>query len=554
MPDGGPIYDGFFRGSILNTTPTPALTDGVPHIEMPTQFELHSSSGFRKADSDAPDNRYALQEQAGSSHNDTRDNAGFIASFPGGQTCDGTLSRFHFGANYFRGLQQLIDWTFGITPPAAPRMQQQSTLASCTFNGNTYTSRVLMDSFCNAMGGARTTYLDVPLFRYRIPNTGTGSLCNQTSDQQRFPDDVIASLYANPRQYLGKWKRRLNELVQQRWVMPEYVDFIRADAKEFLPAGARIVVWRNSATGENYVYPIDSATSLGFLRVDSARPTSDKFAPAIQASEAYLRTVPDANWQIVGKGDFDGDGKDDILWRNSSTGQNYIYFLDGATLKPTEGFIRTVADQNWQVAGVGDFDGDGKDDILWRNAATGENYIYMMNGLVIHAEGYFRTVADMNWHVVGVGDVDNDGKADIVWRNSATGENYIYAMDANQIKPNEGYIRTVADQNWQVAGVGDFDGDGSADLFWRNTVTGENYLYPMNGTTILASEGYVRTVADQNWQIVATGDFDGDGIDDVLWRNASTGENYIYPMHGTAIKGNERSIRTVADQNWQVKR
>src|SRR5438105_3283872 len=57
----------------------------------------------------------------------------------------------------------------------------------------------------------------------------------------------------------------------------------------------------------------------------------------------------------------------------------------------------------------------------------------------------------------------------------------------------------------------DFNADGRADILWRNTSTGQNYIYPMNGTLILATEGYLRTVADLNWTIVGVGDFDGDG-------------------------------------------
>jgi len=49
--------------------------------------------------------------------------------------------------------------------------------------------------------------------------------------------------------------------------------------------------------------------------------------------------------------------------------------MDGATVKPTEGFLRTVPDLNWEVGAVGDYDGDGKADILWRNSATGDNYL-----------------------------------------------------------------------------------------------------------------------------------------------------------------------------------
>src|SRR5438094_7633484 len=136
---------------------------------------------------------------------------------------------------------------------------------------------------------------------------------------------------------------------------------------------------------------------------------------AIKPTEGYVRTVADTTWQVAGIGDFDGDGKADILWRNANTGQNYLYPMDGVAIKPTEGYLRTVADTTWQVAGIGDFDGDGKADILWRNSSSGENYIYLMNGTAILTEGYLRSVADPAWQVKGVGDFDGAGKADTSW-------------------------------------------------------------------------------------------------------------------------------------------
>jgi len=127
-----------------------------------------------------------------------------------------------------------------------------------------------------------------------------------------------------------------------------------------------------------------------------------------------------------------------------------------------------------------------------------------MQGLTVAGEGYIRTVASASWTVVGTGDFDGDGRADILWRNSATGENYIYPMQGLAIKEGEGYIRTVADQNWQVVSVGNFDGNiapATADILWRNLSTGENYLFPMSGLAIQPSEGYLRTVADRDWKV-----------------------------------------------------
>src|SRR5438876_4794947 len=90
-----------------------------------------------------------------------------------------------------------------------------------------------------------------------------------------------------------------------------------------------------------------------------------------------------------------------------------------------EASLLTKPDQNWKVAGVGDFNGDGTADILWRNSSTGENYVYLMSGTTITGEGYLAE-ADLNWQVAGGGEVNGDGRAAIMWRNSYTGENYVY--------------------------------------------------------------------------------------------------------------------------------
>src|SRR5882672_8358225 len=247
--------------------------------------------------------------------------------------------------------------------------------------------------------------------------------------------------------------------------------------------------------------------------------------------------------------DLDGDCKSDIVWRNIATGQNYIWLMNGLTIA-SQGNFSTVADPAWQIQGMGDFDGDGGADILWRHALTGENYIWLMNGLSITAQGQVNIVADPGWQVQGIGDFDGDGRADILWRNTVTGENYIFLMNGLSITA-QGQINVQADQAWQVKGIGDFDGDGKADILWRNTSTGENYIFFMNGLTI-AAQGGVNVVADQAWQVKGIGDFDGDGRADILWRNTVTGEDYIWLMNGLSITA-RGTINVQADQAWQVK-
>src|SRR2546427_9497397 len=114
---------------------------------------------------------------------------------------------------------------------------------------------------------------------------------------------------------------------------------------------------------------------------------------ATNVGRGSVGTEPALNCQVAGVGDFNGDGRADILWRYSSTGENYVYLMNGTTITG-EGYL-AEADLNWQVAGVGDFNGDGKADILWRNSSTGENYVYLMNGTT-NTGGFPRTPADPN--------------------------------------------------------------------------------------------------------------------------------------------------------------
>src|SRR6267142_4816756 len=241
---------------------------------------------------------------------------------------------------------------------------------------------------------------------------------------------------------------------------------------------------------------IDGPGGISSFGEDEA---GELYVASLSAGALYAIDGPVA--LVATRNDFDGDGRADIFWRNVSTGENYLFPMNGTQILAGEGYVRTVADQSWQVAGIGDFNGDGKSDVLWRNSSTGENYIYLMNAIAIAGEGYVRTVADQSWQVAGVGDFNGDGKSDILWRNSATGENYLYPMDGLAILPSEAYLRTVSDTQWQVKGTGDYDGDGRADILWRHATSGDNYLYPMAGTTIKPTEGYLRTVPDQNWQV-----------------------------------------------------
>jgi FG-GAP-like repeat len=92
--------------------------------------------------------------------------------------------------------------------------------------------------------------------------------------------------------------------------------------------------------------------------------------------------------------DFNGDGKADILWRNAS-GEVDVWLMNGPSTLRT-GSLGVVSN-DWQIAGVGDFNGDGKADILWRNA-SGEVDVWLMNGLSALSAGSLGVVGNV-WSV-----------------------------------------------------------------------------------------------------------------------------------------------------------
>src|SRR5690242_13741151 len=67
---------------------------------------------------------------------------------------------------------------------------------------------------------------------------------------------------------------------------------------------------------------------------------------------------------------------------------------------------------------------------------------------------------------VPVGDFNGDGRSDVFWRNGGTGANTIW-KSAN-VSTREALVM-VSNLRWTIVGQGDFDGDGHADVFWRNS-------------------------------------------------------------------------------------
>jgi ELWxxDGT repeat protein len=118
---------------------------------------------------------------------------------------------------------------------------------------------------------------------------------------------------------------------------------------------------------------VTDATAAGTTEVAVSNAYSTGLTPS---DITVLATAPPP-------GDFNGDGKSDILWQNDS-GEAVIWELNGTSV--IGGGSLGNPGLSWHAVGTGDFNGDGRSDILWQNS-SGEAAIWEMNGTSVIGGG-----------------------------------------------------------------------------------------------------------------------------------------------------------------------
>jgi alpha-tubulin suppressor-like RCC1 family protein len=234
--------------------------------------------------------------------------------------------------------------------------------------------------------------------------------------------------------------------------------------------------------------------------------------------------------------DFTGDGRSDILYRNATTGQVYRLLMNGFSV--SNGAIAyTEPNTAWKIVADADFNGDGIADLLWRNDATGAVYYmpFAANGLP-GGGAVVVTEPNLAWKIVQATDLDGDGNADLVWWNSTTGQVYAMLMNGASIV-DQGLIYTEPNTAWKIVAAGDFYGSGVRNqLLWRNGTTGQVFMLVVDLVNGL-SGGLIYTEPNTAWKILGAADFNGDGKSDILWRNDATGQVFVQLMNGAAVAG-----------------
>jgi hypothetical protein len=212
-----------------------------------------------------------------------------------------------------------------------------------------------------------------------------------------------------------------------------------------------------------------------------------------------LSPNPSKSWKVKGADDVNGDRKADILFQHEDGTaavwlMNGLVRLGGETLAPNNGPGWKLANEGVGFAAPrGDFDGDGKADILWQHD-DGTAAVWTVDGVTRIGGDPVSPNPGPAWHVIGSGDFNGDGKADILWQGDS-GQAAVWLMDGARRIAGEG-VGPNPGPAWRVRAAGDFDGDGKADILWQNE-NGQVGIWIMDGLSL------VRDGAPENARVTA---------------------------------------------------
>ncbi len=280
---------------------------------------------------------------------------------------------------------------------------------------------------------------------------------------------------------------------------------------------------------------------------DSANPLGAWMNADKTQWNGALGPAPKSDWTVYGAYDFTGSGVCDIMFRSKRADTQYAvgYYEDGdVTQFRTMGWGVTA---EWELADVGDFNGSGRADILWKNSSNGYLGLWM--------DGTDQWVAlpasnlGSGQSLIGMGDVNGDGKDDILINsNGVLGYWDITGiLDGTSSTPEWNAFGIHVGNEWETIGCADFDGNGKADIvLWRDS---DGYVGTYMNCDVNDFRGIYPGASKDEWGLPGFGDYNGDGCDDVLVRNLASGA-LGYWDGADEFKWNE--IGSGVDSTWAV--
>jgi hypothetical protein len=248
--------------------------------------------------------------------------------------------------------------------------------------------------------------------------------------------------------------------------------------------------------------------------------------------------APGANYQPF-VGDFNADGVADIGLRDANNG---IFYIKHGPSYGDQVTYQWAPGANYQPL-VGDFNGDGVADIGLRDANNG--IFYIKHGPSYGDQVSYQWAPGANYQPF-VGDFNGDGKTDIGLRDVNSGTFFIKHGPSFGDQVTYGW---AAGSNYLPL-VGDFNGDGKADIGLKDQNSGILYFLTnqTTQTTTFGSQTTYQWAPGANYQAFV-GDFNGDGVADIGLRDANNGIFYI--KHGPDY-GDQVTYQWAPGANYQA--
>jgi hypothetical protein len=245
---------------------------------------------------------------------------------------------------------------------------------------------------------------------------------------------------------------------------------------------------------------------------------------------------PGAAWSAAWASDSNFDGMADVRWYNYANNRSAIWLMHGTDLLwPGPAF--DGPGDTWTRVTSTDFNADGIADLLWRSTTTGAVQVWLMNGTTPGLKG--APVAGppgSGWVATGAGDFNLDGMKDVVWYNPTSRHVCVGLMSATTLLSRGPELSGPAGGGlWSLIGGPDFDGDRLSDLLWFNAVTQRMQIWLMAGTEPRLAGAEIPVPPGGNWSFAQSGDFNGDGMADVVWENTVTHRFAVWLMNGTDV-------------------
>ena len=252
--------------------------------------------------------------------------------------------------------------------------------------------------------------------------------------------------------------------------------------------------------------------NFGWIAMMAAVPL---FSQELTFFEGFRDWIVGANPMAVALGDFNGDGKPDLVTANADDGTISVLLNNGnKTFQRKRDFATGGTGTTPYSVATGDFNGDGKLDVAVANHGTGSVAILLGRG-----DGTFQTAlntvvaAGDQPLVVVVADFNGDGKRDVVVAETTSGGGDVSILLGNGDGTLQAPRVLVTGLATVTVATGDFNKDGKADLVVGNVDS--------SNMAVLIGKGDGTFQAAVNYpvgmygQLLALGDFNGDGIPDL---------------------------------------